>query len=102
MVSAMKKWKLGIFYFIVFVAGFSLTLLTLGYIQSIRQTTYGHPDSHASDIPKIQKITNSNGYYNIPIAFSKVADPSRLDNILINPNSEVTVKDFTFHLDGAP
>ena len=57
-------------------------------------------NSHSSDCPCFQGVTKSNGYYNISLAFSNVTDPERLDNILINPNSQENISDLTFYLNG--
>lgn len=93
----MKKWKIIVMYIVVSIVAFSLTLVSLGFILS-RHESYDQPDSHSADLPVIQEVTKNNGYYNISLAFSNVTDPIRLDNILVNPNSEETIKDLTFYL----
>jgi hypothetical protein len=64
-----------------------------------RRESNGYGDSHSSDIPIIQGVTKSNGYYNISLAFSNVADPIRLDNILIDPNTQEKFTP-TFYVNG--
>ena len=57
-------------------------------------------NSRSSDYPYFQGVTKSNGYYNISLAFSNVTDSERLDNVLINPNSQDNITDLTFYLNG--
>jgi hypothetical protein len=95
----MKTWKTIIVCILVSIAAFGLTLVSLACILN-RHESYGQGDSHSSDLPYVQGVTKSNGYYNISLAFSKVADPIRLDNILVNPHSEEPIKDLTFYLNG--
>jgi hypothetical protein len=45
-------------------------------------------------------VTKNSEYYNISLAFSKVADPIRLDNILVNPNSREDVAKPTICING--
>ena len=53
-----------------------------------RSELNGAAGSNYSDFFIVQGVTKSNGYYNISLAFQNVTDPIRLDNILINPNSQ--------------
>ena len=64
----------------------SLSVLTLDILN--RHESSGYVDSRSSDFPIVQDVTKSNGYYNISLEFSNVANPIRLDNVLINPNSQ--------------
>ena len=76
----------------------SLLVATLGEIK--RYESSGYVDSHPSDLPYIQGVTKSNGYYNISLAFSDVSDLIRLDNILVNPNSQEDTTDPTIYVNG--
>ena len=82
------------------IGAISLSLVTLASIN--RYESNGYVDSHSSDsdFPYVQGVTKSNGYYNISLAFSNVTDPIRLDNILINPNSQENVTDLTIYVNG--
>lgn len=95
----MKRWKIIAMYIFVSIGAFSLTIVSLGYILP-RHVSYGQGDSHSADLPLVQEVTRNNGYYNISLAFSNVTDPIRLDNILVNPNSDENIKDLTFYLNG--
>jgi hypothetical protein len=83
---------------ICIIVAIGLSFLTLASIN--RNESYGHGDSHSSDLPYLQGVTKSNGYYNISLAFSNVADPVRIDNILINPQSQESITDTIFYLNG--
>jgi hypothetical protein len=45
-------------------------------------------DVPSSEIPFVQGVTESNCYYNISLAFSNVTYSMRLDNVLIDPNTQ--------------
>ena len=60
----------------------------------------GSSVNRSSDYPVFQGATKGNGYYNISLAFSDVYNSERLDNILINPNSQENVTGLTFYLNG--
>jgi hypothetical protein len=64
------------------------------------ESQVGSSVNRSSDYPVFQGVTKSNGYYNISLAFSNVYDPERLDNIVINPNSQENITGLTFYLNG--
>jgi hypothetical protein len=78
----------------------SLSVVTFAAINQNETRGGSYVNSHSSDFPHFQGVTKSNGYYNISLAFSNVTDPERLDNILINPNSQENITDLTFYLNG--
>jgi hypothetical protein len=67
---------------------------------SQHESQVGSSVNRSSDYPYFQGVTKSNGYYNISLAFSKVYDSERLDNIIINPNSQENITGLTFYLNG--
>jgi hypothetical protein len=81
------------------IGALSLSIVSLASILP-RQEYSGYGDSHSSDLPYLQGVTKSYGYYNISLAFSNVTDSERLDNILVNPNSPETVTDLTIYVNG--
>jgi hypothetical protein len=81
------------------IGAFSLSIVSLAFIFPHRESN-GFGDSHSSDLPYVQGVTKSNGYYNISLAFSNITDPVRLDNILINPNSQKDITNLTIYLNG--
>jgi len=58
------------------------------------------PHSNDSVFPKVESVTESNGFYNIHLAFVNVTYRERLDNILINPHSSETITGLIAYLNG--
>jgi hypothetical protein len=82
------------------IGAVSLSVVSFAAINQNESHGESYGDSHSLDLPHFQGVTKSNEYYNISLAFSNVTDPERLDNILINPNSQENITDLTFHLNG--
>jgi hypothetical protein len=82
-----------------FAAVCALSLSFAGLANMNQPEFYGNIDAHSSDLPYFQQVTKSNGYYNIALAFSNVADPISVDNIIVNPRSE-DAQDAVFYLNG--
>jgi hypothetical protein len=76
--------------------------LAMGYVISSRTESGGVPDPHANDsvLPQLQFVIKTNGVYNISLAFVNVTYRERLDNILLNPNSEEEVTGLVAYLNG--
>jgi hypothetical protein len=72
--------------------------LTADYLT--RPQSIGASDYRSQDLPNFQDVTKNNGYYNITLAFNKVIDSEKLNNIVINPQSGKMVNDSIFYLNG--
>ena len=81
------------------IIGISLTLFASGSIFPHNESNV-FVDSHASDLPCVQSVTKNDGYYNISVVFSNVSDSERLENILINPQSQKNITNLTACLNG--
>ncbi len=81
------------------IGAISLSLISLAIILPHNESS-GYDNSYSIDLPVLQSVTKSNGYYNISLGFSSVINSERLDNILVNPNSPETATDVTIYVNG--
>ena len=94
----MKKSKiLSVTFIIASIALISWSLMVLAGVNGAFSS---NESSWTSDNPSFQGVTKNDGYYNISLAFKNVTYAERLDNILINPNSQENVIGLTAYLNG--